>query len=202
MGLGSWSSCRDASVENGRIPGSRSGRGSIGSLLYSIYRPAVCFHGRHLCVAARTCPVTRASVPSSQRANIRRRGRGCGVSSTWESSPRLHSRWLMLAVEVEDHRAHRLASTSCYPAMMRDLAALRRGRVALRRDGEANQLSFSDGGMLIDDRLLTKLQWAPILPVTGNPRCRSGLFGRLSLPLASRSQRPSNQCERWLSDRD
>ncbi len=76
----------------------------------------------------------------------------------------------MLAVEVEDHRAHRLASTSCYPAMMRDLAALRRGRVALRRDGEANQLSFSDRGMLIDDRLLTKLLWAPILPVTGNPQ--------------------------------
>ena len=117
-------------------------------------------------------------------------------------APRLHSRWLMLAVEVEDHRAHRLASTSCYPAMMRDLAALRRGRVALRRDGEANQLSFSDRGMLIDDRLLTKLLWPPILPVTGNPRCRSGLFGRLSLRLASRWQRPSNQCERWLSDRD
>ena len=60
--------------------------------------------------------------------------------------------------------------------MMRDLAALRRGRVALRRDGEANQLSFSDRGMLIDDRLLTKLLWPPILPVTGNPRCRSGRF--------------------------
>ena len=71
-----------------------------------------------------------------------------------------------------------------------------------QEDGEANQLSFSDRGMLIDDRLLTKLLWPPILPVTGNPRCRSGLFGRLSLPLASRLRRPSNQCERWLSDRD
>ena len=93
-------------------------------------------------------------------------------------------------------------TTSEHPAMMRDLAALRRGRVALRRDGEANHLSFSDRGMLIDDRLLTKLLWPPILPVTGNPRCRSGLFGRLSLRLASRWQRPSNQCERWRSDRD
>ena len=39
-----------------------------------------------------------------------------------------------------------------------------------QEDGEANQLSFSDRGMLIDDRLLTKLLWAPILPVTGNPQ--------------------------------
>jgi len=31
-------------------------------------------------------------------------------------------------------------------------------------DGEENLLRFSDRGLLIDDRLLGRLQWAPILP--------------------------------------
>lgn len=39
----------------------------------------------------------------------------------------------------------------------------------LAEDGE-DILSFSERGMLIDDRLLSKLVWAPILPITGNPQ--------------------------------
>jgi hypothetical protein len=39
--------------------------------------------------------------------------------------------------------------------------------VAEQRDGEsANALFFSDRGMIIDDELLNRLTWAPILPVS------------------------------------
>ena len=37
-----------------------------------------------------------------------------------------------------------------------------------REDGEQNVLYFSERGVLIDDRLLGRLIWAPILPVTGS----------------------------------
>ena len=36
-----------------------------------------------------------------------------------------------------------------------------------RDDGTENALFFSQRGMIIDDRLLAKLIWAPILPTTG-----------------------------------
>lgn len=35
-----------------------------------------------------------------------------------------------------------------------------------QEDGEENVLRFSDTGLMIDDRLLSRLVWAPILPVT------------------------------------
>ncbi len=42
--------------------------------------------------------------------------------------------------------------------------------VAEQRDGEsANALFFSERGIGIDDGLLTRLRWAPILPVSGSP---------------------------------
>ena len=41
-----------------------------------------------------------------------------------------------------------------------------RALVAEQRDGdETNALYFSDRGMMIDDTLLDRLTWAPILPV-------------------------------------
>jgi hypothetical protein len=36
-----------------------------------------------------------------------------------------------------------------------------------KEDGSDNTLHFSQRGMLIDDRLLGRLLWAPILPITG-----------------------------------
>jgi len=36
-----------------------------------------------------------------------------------------------------------------------------------KEDGAENVLHFSARGMVIDDRLLARLAWAPILPVTG-----------------------------------
>ena len=39
-----------------------------------------------------------------------------------------------------------------------------------QEDGEDNSLLFSDRGMMVDDRLLAKLIWAPILPVNGKPQ--------------------------------
>ncbi|HMY57741.1 MAG TPA: hypothetical protein PK472_05775 [Pseudomonadota bacterium] len=39
-----------------------------------------------------------------------------------------------------------------------------------QEDGEDNSLFFSDRGMMVDDRLLAKLIWAPILPVNGKPQ--------------------------------
>ncbi|HMU37540.1 MAG TPA: hypothetical protein PKE31_00870 [Pseudomonadota bacterium] len=35
-----------------------------------------------------------------------------------------------------------------------------------QEDGDSNSLFFSERGILIDDRLLSKLIWAPILPVS------------------------------------
>ncbi|MBL8632760.1 MAG: hypothetical protein JNM40_06005 [Myxococcales bacterium] len=39
-----------------------------------------------------------------------------------------------------------------------------------QEDGEDNILTFSDRGMMVDDKLLSKLIWAPILPVNGKPQ--------------------------------
>ena len=35
-----------------------------------------------------------------------------------------------------------------------------------QEDAEQNVLSFSDRGLLISDELLSRLEWAPILPIT------------------------------------
>jgi len=35
----------------------------------------------------------------------------------------------------------------------------------MNEEAEENVLRFSDRGLLIDDALLARLQWAPILPV-------------------------------------
>jgi hypothetical protein len=37
-----------------------------------------------------------------------------------------------------------------------------------REDGNENALHFSQRGMVVDDRMLARLSWAPILPATGD----------------------------------
>lgn len=37
-----------------------------------------------------------------------------------------------------------------------------------RENSEANALYFSDRGLVVDDRMLERLVWAPILPVSGS----------------------------------
>ena len=44
----------------------------------------------------------------------------------------------------------------------------RRGGGEQREDEERNILVFSDKGRMIDDKLLNRLTWAPILPVPKN----------------------------------
>jgi len=36
-----------------------------------------------------------------------------------------------------------------------------------QEESEQNVLSFSDRGLLISDELLSRLEWAPILPISG-----------------------------------
>ena len=38
-----------------------------------------------------------------------------------------------------------------------------------KEDGTENVLNFSDRGLIIEDALLAKLVWAPILPVKAQP---------------------------------
>ena len=37
-----------------------------------------------------------------------------------------------------------------------------------REEGSENSLTFSDRGLMIDDAMLARLVWAPILPVKGS----------------------------------